>query len=84
MTDQIEFLIEFLAARIADDKARALAWCEARQRILDDASPWVRENARRQGQNADIRVVAEEYERMLRALALPDAHHKDYQQEWKP
>lgn len=118
MTDDSESLIDFLAARIADDKAvvahyvehsgsvdstdedglswwgeyahlsispaRVLAWCEARERILEVARPWVVENTRRKGRNTDIRIVAEEYERTLRALALSDAHHKDYQESWTP
>lgn len=83
-------LAGFLLARIAEDEehvyrqwyrlpepvlARALAECEAKQRLLAHCRSPVRNQERAAEQ--EYRAV------ILRLLALPYAGHPDYRREWK-
>jgi hypothetical protein len=61
------------------DPARALAECEAKRRIVEQAQEhW-------DSAYGEPEIFIEEpWQGILRQLALPYANHPDYQPEWKP
>lgn len=67
------------AEGIHHDKARAAAECEAKQRVVDDLSPYCFET-----ENKPCGECARVGCRNLRALALSYADHPDYRASWRP
>lgn len=83
-------IAEWLLARIADDRAAALAvrWdparvlaeCEAKKAIIKKAAGWIAADAGMPHQTA-LRLAGQD---ILELLALPYADRPGYRKEWRP
>ena len=69
---------------VLNDPARVLAEVEAMRRIVELLNPWFPEDEHGVPSTAGLGGAGEVWLDALRLLALPDAGHRDYREEWKP